>query len=1220
MRWQYFLPSVMATISFVNSSFISSLNACPAPCDSLHDSINWTTYDRVDRLSVCNETMLLDFALYNPLESPDTNTKLYACVPDGNPATQAVEKAAASVCPDTNETQVDMEFITFGIERHETVPSAAALKQVQGRLGGTGQCQRSISFGYAQETAMGLYVGGNIEHNSVIESMISKFLDHIRTNGVADRVVLQLCGTDSDSTVGLVVDTTGSLGQVQDVVKQWSDSQCVADYPKTSNWASLSLKFAPTTIQKAKAKRSHMDQHIHRRATCSYIKVVSGDSCGSLASKCGVTGPQFEEYNKRKPNLCSTLAIGQIVCCSPGDLPDLRPKPNPDGTCSSYTVVTDDSCYKISASNGLTIDDLETFNKQTWGWAGCSNLMVGTRMCLSKGNPPMPQAVSNAVCGPQVPGTRTPNDGQKLADLNPCKLNACCNIWGQCGVTAEFCTESQSKTGAPGTAAPGENGCISHCGTDIVNQKRPDHVMQVAYFEAFNYNRPCLNWDVTAVDTSFYTHIHFAFADITTTFEVDISAVELQFNMLKGMTGIKRILSFGGWSFSTEADSYPIFREGVTDANRQTFARNVVDFIVAHGLDGVDFDWEYPGAPDIPGIPPGSKQDGPNYVKFLKMVREILPKDKSLSIAAPASFWYLQGFDPITDFEPLLDYMVYMTYDLHGQWDYDNKWATPGCPKGNCLRSHVNNTETMTAMSMITKAGMPTNKVIMGVASYGRSFKMAQAGCTGPMCPYLGPVSAAAPGRCTETPGYIALAEIREILDQNPTAKTWYDEQSMSDIMVYNETEWVGYMSKDTFALRAFNYVILYGFGGWSDWAVDLKEFYTVPDVTYESCDKTYDTLQAISDDLKNIPDYCVDTYTIPILGKRLQSALNKYNELLKQGYDDKFKTYSEYTEDSVWSQIDEYMMAHGDDHFNCVAQSYVTCCADCGWQGCRDGCDGSCGKGQSGDRNKTVSCPVTRPNTGIGSDGPTIYWQLEDENAFLKDIAEKYGVDPSWITYKPRRASSSQGCKPVDDYKCGFWWFGYPARKDHISVPNPKDVIATAMTNLTIISDMLADAAIEAATLLYVGSTSDVVAASELPVFMTEFAVESMEKIVKAADDIEDAEKKAMILNFVMAFLMIVPAVGEAVGSLGFATIGRIILLTGAAGDTAFGVYGLVDDPKSAIMALFAALVGFRGEMGFAKAAEVRRGMTSKEIAALGSSFKEKSDLLHSIQKVCKA
>jgi GH18 family chitinase len=72
------------------------------------------------------------------------------------------------------------------------------------------------------------------------------------------------------------------------------------------------------------------------------------------------------------------------------------------------------------------------------------------------------------------------------------------------------------------------------------------------------------------------------------------------------MTGIKRIISFGGWAFSTEMPTYNIFRQGVTPENRARFATNVYNFVMEHGLDGVDFDWEYPAAPDIEGIPEGA--------------------------------------------------------------------------------------------------------------------------------------------------------------------------------------------------------------------------------------------------------------------------------------------------------------------------------------------------------------------------------------------------------------------------------------------------------------------------------------------------------------------------------------------------------------------------------------------------------------------------------------
>ncbi|KAK5996069.1 hypothetical protein PT974_04496 [Cladobotryum mycophilum] len=75
-----------------------------------------------------------------------------------------------------------------------------------------------------------------------------------------------------------------------------------------------------------------------------------------------------------------------------------------------------------------------------------------------------------------------------------------------------------------------------------------------------------------------------------------------------------------------------------------------------------------------------------------------------------------------------IDCIVYMTYDLHGQWDYDNKWALLSCPTCDCLRSHVNITEPYDTPLMIIKAGVPSSKVAVGVASYGLSFKMAEAG------------------------------------------------------------------------------------------------------------------------------------------------------------------------------------------------------------------------------------------------------------------------------------------------------------------------------------------------------------------------------------------------------------------------------------------------------------------------------------------------------------
>ncbi|KAJ3474589.1 hypothetical protein NLG97_g9776 [Lecanicillium saksenae] len=221
-------------------------------------------------------------------------------------------------------------------------------------------------------------------------------------------------------------------------------------------------------------------------------------------------------------------------------------------------------------------------------------------------------------------------------------------------------------------------------------------------------------------------------------------------------------------------------------------------------------------------IPASTVTDSLNYLLFISDLRTAFNNagmSTSLSIAAPASFWYLKGFF----IQPLgyyVDYVIYMTYDLHGQWDFNNKWSQPGCGGGNCLRSGVNLTETVNALSLITKAGVPSNKVVVGVTSYGRSFAMTTPGCSGEMCTYVGPDSTAAKGMCTGTSGYLANAEIDYAAATDPNAKHSVDN-SYSDILVFGNNQWVSYMSDSNKQTRTSLYQALH-FGGTTDWAVDL--------------------------------------------------------------------------------------------------------------------------------------------------------------------------------------------------------------------------------------------------------------------------------------------------------------------------------------------------------------------------------------------------------------
>lgn len=523
------------------------------------------------------------------------------------------------------------------------------------------------------------------------------------------------------------------------------------------------------------------------------------------------------------------------------------------------------------------------------------------------------------------------------------------------------------------------------------------------------------------------------------------------------------------------------------------------------------------------------------------------------------------------DLVPVLDYMIYMTYDLHGQWDYGNKWSQSGCTSGNCLRSHINMTETMNALVMITKAGMPANKVVVGISSYGRSFRMAQPGCTDNFCPFTGPASGALPGSCTGTAGYIAQAEIEEIYATNPTARQLYFGPADSQVLVYNGTEWVAYMSDLNKSNRIKKYQGL-NFGGVSDWAVDLQTEVTSRYVDEgpplsPPCARRFDSLEVTNLQRSTIQPQCMNQYLISGLIIALRAALNRYSTLMAAGYDGKYTIYSNYIKGSVGTQLDKFLQTYGATHFTCT---------------------------------KLGVGPIQCNNDPTELQG-AITWTVRNKAAFDAEIS-KLGIAPDWYDFGEKlRVSGS--CGRGDP--CQAKQIGYPIPRNDIKVPNPKDGIANGLNTLnSILSDM------EAVLInLELGITDDepgdVVDAAEMPVFMTEEAIRSMEQVIETADDVEEEKRKAMILGFITALLFFVPIAGHAASLAGLTAVATVLKVIAATGSAAYTTYEVVNEPQSAIFAILGALTGLRGLKSFKNAATARRGMSQRELDALSGAFK---------------
>lgn len=142
------------------------------------------------------------------------------------------------------------------------------------------------------------------------------------------------------------------------------------------------------------------------------------------------------------------------------------------------------------------------------------------------------------------------------------------------------------------------------------------------------------------------------------------------------------------------------------------------------------------------------------------MLQELYSKFKSagltLSVAVGATRLCADQSYIINEIHPHVDFINLMTYDLHGSWEKQTGINAP-LHAGPNDKSNLN---VDTCVQFWLSSGVPSDKLIMGIPLYGRSFTLANPNNHGVGAPSNGAGQA---GPITKASGYLGYNEVRSV-------------------------------------------------------------------------------------------------------------------------------------------------------------------------------------------------------------------------------------------------------------------------------------------------------------------------------------------------------------------------------------------------------------------------------------------------------------------------
>jgi chitinase len=255
------------------------------------------------------------------------------------------------------------------------------------------------------------------------------------------------------------------------------------------------------------------------------------------------------------------------------------------------------------------------------------------------------------------------------------------------------------------------------------------------------------------IDYSAVTHIiHFAISpkhDGTIEFSANCILPENSASLVTyaRAAGKKVLISIGGWQ--TES----AFLSATSDANRQKFINNLINFMVSRGYDGIDFDWE--------PISPSSVTQVKTFITELRAALDAITPRPLLTAAVfyePALFAQLQD---------KFDQMNIMTYDLSGEWLKATWHHTPTYDGGYWFPASGPAPSANGLVNYFIAAGVKPAKLGIGIGFYGYVWKGGSGTSTG---------GATAPGQKWTTAPTSTVYSYSDIMDKfHKTANYRYD-------------------------------------------------------------------------------------------------------------------------------------------------------------------------------------------------------------------------------------------------------------------------------------------------------------------------------------------------------------------------------------------------------------------------------------------------------------